>query len=99
MQTITDREAGLYQAMLGFDYSALDRILSDEVRYIHSTGVVESKAEYFAAMRRGLYEYGAIEITDTRTQLIDSVAITSGVMEMLVGANGSAKSRIRLRHV
>jgi hypothetical protein len=98
-QIITDRENELYKAMLAFDYPALDGILSDEVSYIHSTGVVETKAEYFAAMRRGLYEYGAIEIAGSQTRMFDGVAITSGVMEMLVGANGSAKGTIRLQHV
>jgi hypothetical protein len=98
-QIITDRENELYKAMLAFDYPALDRILSDEVSYIHSTGVVETKAEYFGGMRRGLYEYGAIEITGGQTRMFDGVAITSGIMEMLVGANGSAKGTIRLQHV
>jgi hypothetical protein len=98
-QIITDRENELYKAMLAFDYPALDRILSDDVSYIHSTGVVETKAEYFAGMRRGLYEYGAIEIAGSQTRMFDGVAITSGVMEMLVGANGSAKGTIRLQHV
>jgi hypothetical protein len=57
---ITQREAELYRAMLAFDYTALDGLLSDEVSYIHSTGVVEAKAEYFAALRQGLYEYADI---------------------------------------
>jgi hypothetical protein len=98
-QIIADREIELYRAMLAFDYSALDEVLSDEVSYIHSTAVVETKAEYFAGMRGGLYEYGAIGILSARTQMFDGVAMTSGVMEMLVGANGSEKGTIRLQHV
>jgi hypothetical protein len=98
-QIIADCEAELYRAMLAFDYPALDGVLSDEVSYIHSTGVVETKAEYFAGMRDGLYEYGAIRILSARTQMFDGVAMTSGVMEMLVGAKGSEKSTIRLQHV
>jgi hypothetical protein len=98
-QIITDRENELYQAMLAFDYPALDGILSDQLCYIHSTGVAETKAEYFDAMRRGLYEYGAITIVSNRTRLFDDAAFTDGVMEMLVGANGTAKDIIRLLHV
>jgi hypothetical protein len=98
-QIITDRENELYRAMLAFDYPALDGIPSDEVSYIHSTGVVETKAEYIAGLRRGLYEYGAIEIPSGQTHMFDGVALTSGVMEMLVGANGSVKHTIRLQHV
>jgi hypothetical protein len=98
-QIIAERETELYRAMLAFDYPALDGLLSDEVSYIHSTAVVETKAEYFAGMRAGLYEYGAIGILSTRTQMFEGVAMTSGVMEMVVGANGSEKGTIRLQHV
>jgi hypothetical protein len=96
---ITQREDELYRAMLAFDYVALDQILSDEVSYIHSTGVVETKAAYFAGLRAGLYEYGDIRISGAVTRRFDGVAMTTGVMEMLVGANGSAKTIIRLQHV
>jgi hypothetical protein len=98
-KTVTQREAELYRAMLAFDYSALDGLLSDDVSYIHSTGVVESKSEYFAGLQRGLYEYGDIQILSANTQIIGAAAVTSGVMEMLVGAGGSEKGTIRLQHV
>lgn len=98
-QIIADREAELYRAMLAFDYNALDAILSDEVSYIHSTAVVETKSEYFAGMRRGLYEYGAIDIRSANTRMFGGIAMTTGVMDMLVGANGSAKGTIHLQHV
>jgi Domain of unknown function (DUF4440) len=98
-EIITKREAELYQAMLAFDYTALDDILSNDISYIHSTGVVETKAAYFAGLRQGLFEYGDITIRSAETRVFGSVAMTTGVMEMLVGANGSIKSTIRLQHV
>jgi hypothetical protein len=98
-RVITDRETELYNAMLAFDYAALNRLLSDDSLYIHSTGVVETKSEYVAGLRLGLYEYGDIKITSARTHMFDGAAMTTGVMEMLVGAKGSSKSTIRLQHV
>src|ERR1700744_635149 len=98
-QMIMERENELYRAMLAFDYAALDGLLSDEVSYIHSTAVVETKAEYFSGLSAGLYEYGAIGILSARTQMFEGVAMTTGVMEMLVGAKGSDKGTIRLQHV
>jgi hypothetical protein len=99
IQIIAEREAELYRAMLAFDYTALDAILSDDVSYIHSTAVVETKAEYFAGMRRGLYEYGGIDIRSANTRMFGGIAMTTGIMDMLVGANGSVKNTIRLQHV
>jgi hypothetical protein len=98
-QLITDREDALYQAMIALDYAALDDILSDDVSYIHSTGVMESKAAYLAGLRDGLYEYGAIACISSKTMPYPRVAFTTGVIEMCVGAKGSGKSVIRLRHV
>ena len=98
-ESVANREAELYKAMLAFDYAALDKLLSDDVRYIHSTGVVETKAEYFDGMRAGLYEYGDIRILSGETLVFGPSAMTTGVMEMLVGAHGSAKGTIRLQHV
>jgi ketosteroid isomerase-like protein len=98
-QVIAAREQALYAAMLAFDYAALDELLSDDVAYIHSTGVVETKAEYFSGLRAGLYEYGDIRITSGQTRVFPDIAITHGVMEMTVGEKGSAKGVIRLLHV
>ncbi len=98
-EIIAAREAALYKAMLVFDYAALDKILSDDVSYIHSTGVVEDKAAYFAGLRRGEYEYGDIDRISGTTKVFVGVAMTTGVITMLVGAKGSAKSTIRLQHV
>jgi hypothetical protein len=99
IQAVAQRETALYEAMLAFDYAALDGLLSDDLSYVHSTGVVESKPEYLSALRRGLYEYAAITKVGSSTRLFADIAITSGVIDMLVGAQGSAKGTIRLQHV
>ena len=98
-EVITAREDALYAAMLAFDYAALDGLLSDELSYVHSTGVVESKAAYFAGLRERLYEYGAIATISARTKLFADAAVTGGVIDMLVGAKGGPKGTIRLQHV
>jgi hypothetical protein len=98
-QLIADREDALYQAMITLDYAALDDLLSDAVSYIHSTGAVESKTAYLAGLRDGMYEYGAIARISGKTMLYPSVAVTTGVIEMCVGATGLAKNVIQLQHV
>ena len=98
-RTIAEREQALYAAMLASDYPVLDALLSDRVQYVHSNGVAEGKTEYLAGLRRGLYEYGDITRLSGATRLFEDVAITTGVIDMLVGAEGSAKGTVRLRHV
>jgi hypothetical protein len=95
---ITRREDALFAAMVAMDYAALDGLLAADLSYVHSTGVVETKAEYLAALPRGLYEYGTITRLSGFTQIFDGVAITRGMIEMVVGAGGLAKGTIRLQH-
>ena len=98
-QLIVDREDALYCAMIALDHGALNELLSGDLSYIHSTGVVESKAAYLVALREGLYEYGGITRVSGKTMLHPEVAITTGEVDMLVGAKGEAKRLIRLQHV
>ena len=99
LETIHKSEDALYAAMIALDYAALGDLLSDDLSYVHSTGVVESKSAYLAALRRGLYEYAAITRRDGDTLGFATCAVTRGVIDMLVGATGSVKATIRLQHV
>ncbi len=99
LETIREREDALYAAMVALDYPALDDLLSDDLAYVHSTGVVESKPAYLAALRRGLYEYAGIMRHGGSTQAFATCAVTRGAIDMRVGAAGSAKGTIRLQHV
>jgi hypothetical protein len=45
---------------------------------------METKAEYLAALPRGLYEYGTITRLDGFTQIFDGVAITRGMIAIVV---------------
>jgi hypothetical protein len=95
---ITQRENALFTAMVAMDFPALDGLLAADLSYVHSTGVVETKAEYLAALPRGLYEYGTITRLNGFSQIFDGVAVTRGMIDMVVGAGGSGKGLIRLQH-
>ena len=44
-----------YAAMVDGDLETLDRLLADEVSYAHSSGVRDTKEQYFAKVRSGYY--------------------------------------------
>ena len=98
-ETIRQREDALYAAMIALDYTALDDLLADDLSYVHSTGVVESKPAYLAALKQGLYEYAAITHHGGGTQIFATCAVARGTIDMMVGATGSGKNMIRLQHV
>ncbi len=58
---IRQAEKAWAAAVTRTDAEALERILDDQLIYAHSTGVVESKAEYLERLRRGAQKYELIE--------------------------------------
>lgn len=89
-------EQALYRAMIAQDFAALDALLAEDVVYIHSTAVAETKQGYFDGVRQGLYEYEAIASHEVTTRFCGDVAIQTGMVGMTVGARGGPRAPIRL---
>jgi len=93
---IAAAEQSLYRAMIAQDFTALRDLLADDVVYIHSTAVAESKDAYLDGVRDGLYDYAAIDSRDVTLRSLGDVAIQTGTMVMSVGARGEPKAPINL---
>lgn len=89
-------EQALYRAMIAQDFAALDAILAEDVVYIHSTAVAETKDGYLAGVKDGLYEYETIESSDVTVRFYDDVAVQTGKVRMVVGERGQPKAPIDL---
>ena len=44
-----------YDAMLSKNVTALDRLLHEDLLYVHSSGVADSKGSYLAGLRDGVW--------------------------------------------
>ena len=64
-------------AMLRADWSALADYLDEELIYVHSTGQVDSKASYLAALREQRWTYDAITVLDERYAIGRDVVVLS----------------------
>jgi ketosteroid isomerase-like protein len=96
MHEIAAAEQSLYRAMIAQDFEALDAILADDVVYIHSTAVAETKDGYLAGVRNGLYEYGSIESDDVTVRCLGDVAVQTGRSLMSVGVRDQPKEPVNL---
>jgi ketosteroid isomerase-like protein len=96
MDDLAAAEQALYRAMIAQDFAALDALLADDLVYIHSTAAAEDKRGYFEGVRKGLYDYGAIESRDVTIRHCGDVAIQTGIVTMSVAARGQAKAPITL---
>jgi ketosteroid isomerase-like protein len=93
---IAAAEQLLYRAMIAQDFTALRQLLADDVVYIHSTAVAESKDAYLDGVRDGLYDYAAIHSRDVTLRILGDAAIQTGTMVMSVGARSEPKTPITL---
>jgi ketosteroid isomerase-like protein len=96
IREITTAVHTLHRAMIAQDFEALDAILADDVVYVHSTAVAETKDGYLAGIRNGLYEYDSIESDEVIVGFCGDVAIQTGESRMSVGARDQPKASINL---
>ena len=98
-QQILQAERDLYRAMIVQDFAALERILSPDLVYVHSTAVAETKQEYLQGVATGLDEYEDITTRGTRVRVLGDVALVDGICDMKVGKGKQPKDRIHLLFV
>ncbi len=86
---IAEREKALYAALSTSDADALADIMSDDVTYVHSTGIAETKQENLAGQRSGVHKHGPITRLHGKTQISGDLALTRGVIDMVDTAHGT----------
>lgn len=85
-------ERELYRAMTARDFALLHELLADDLVYIHSNGVAESKSAYLEGVAGGLYEYEAIETQRAQNWRHGDAVLRTGLLSMMVGERGKPKA-------
>jgi hypothetical protein len=85
-------EDARYRAMLDADLDSLDRLCADELSYAHSSGVRDTKQEYFAKIRSGYYDYHRIEHPVERIEVLGDSAIVVGRMTADLTVDGTRRT-------
>lgn len=67
------------KAMIAADKSALEKLTTAELSYGHSSGRVETKAEYIEALVSGKSGFSAIELVGQTVSVLDKIAIVRHV--------------------
>jgi ketosteroid isomerase-like protein len=76
------------RAMTAADTAALERLMSDDVVYTHSSGRVDSKKSFIASIASGTVKYRRIAPRDVATSLREGFAILTGAVEIDVETGG-----------
>jgi hypothetical protein len=62
-------------AMIAANKSVLEKLTAAELSYGHSSGRVETKAEFIEALATGKSGFSAIELTGQTVSVVDKIAI------------------------
>ena len=58
---IKELEDQRFQAMIDSDFDTLEKLLSDQLVYTHSTSQSDNRSEYIALCKKGVFKYLKIE--------------------------------------
>ena len=81
-------EDARYAAQSSRDFAALQRLIGDDLVYIHSSTIVDDKASYIEVQRAGTVIYRVMRRSDVTVRTYGCVAIITGVGNFDVTVKG-----------
>jgi hypothetical protein len=98
-QQLIQAEKDRFAAMVKVDQAALNRLLGDELTYIHSSALLQTKAEFIGDLKSGAIKY--ITITpnepDWKVRIMGNIAVVTGTAAVHVVDHGNDLN-IRIRY-
>ena len=98
-QEIRYAESRLYQAMIANDGATIAELTSTDLVYVHSTAVAESKTEWLAGVKRGLYDYKEIKSRGVTIKVSGDMAVQHCIVDMSVATDQGPVLLLHLQFV
>jgi hypothetical protein len=81
-------EDARYAAQTGDDFDALQKLVGDDLVYIHSSALVDTKASYIDTQKAGTVKYRVMRRSDVKVRTYGCVAIITGLGNFDVTVKG-----------
>jgi hypothetical protein len=91
-------DSARYKAMTDRDVPTLEKMLADELVYIHSSSTRQSKSQHLDDLKAGRANYNKIDVKEQVPSIYGNVGIIQGVAEFTTGAR-EAKFMLRYTSV
>ena len=85
-RTITALELRRTKAMIAADTNALSLCLADDLRFVHTNGVMENKHEFIDAIASGKYRFSTYALDSIQWRMSKKLASTHGSSHIVVFA-------------
>jgi len=79
---VREASAGWRDGAIKQDKAALEKWLADDLIYLHSSGLTQSKAEYIASVTSGPSHYQSFHESGTRISLYGNAAVLTGLEDV-----------------
>lgn len=95
---VLEADDARYAAQTGKDFAALERLLGDELVFIHSSTVVDGKASLIESIRSGAVTYHEMRRADATVRTYGAIAIITGRCSFDVTVKGQPMTLNLLFH-
>jgi hypothetical protein len=98
-QLVLQGEKDRFAAMVKVDEAALNRLLSDDLTYIHSTALLQTKKEFIGSLKEGGIKYISVvpSPADWKVRIIGNIATVTGLAAVHVVDHGNDRN-IKIRY-
>lgn len=76
-------------AMVAVDVPALEALLAEELTYTHSSGQVETRAQFLESLTSGTLRYRSLAPSDVSVRAYGDVAVATGRVEVEATSQGN----------
>jgi hypothetical protein len=98
-QQLLQADKDRFAAMVKVDEAALNRLLSDDLVYIHSTALLQNKKEFIGSLKEGGIKYISVvpSAADSKVRIVGNVAVVTGLAAVHVVDHGTDRN-IKIRY-
>ena len=91
---IRQLEKDRFAAMIKVDEAAMNRLIGDDVAYVHSTAMLQNKKEFIEMLKAGTVHYISLVPSDpdVKVRIIGNVAVVNGLAAVHVVDTGLDKT-------
>jgi len=90
-QELIERDRQRHNALLKADTEVLDKLFTDDLIYLHSTGVIDRKAAYLDGLKTGKTRYLTIAYQPDEYRMGKDYALIAGKVDMQILVGGVEK--------
>lgn len=76
---VVKAEDARYAAQMANDFPAMEKLIADDLVYIHSSSVVDTKQSYIESMRSGMVKYKVMRRSDVKVRTFGCIATLTGL--------------------